>query len=443
MARNFDWTEMVSAKFENKEVAAMQNSAGASNIKIEMVSVYDIDPHEKNRFEMSDIESLADALEDRGGLESPILVVRQENGRFKAITGHRRRLAIIHLLERKSKIITSPLVPVIIKSYADADKELESIIFDNILQRRLPKRARGNAFAELEPIAKKKYALARKEGYRGAFRKYFAEEYLHISEPMLQRCLALTKIAPEIAEKIEDGYISETAVSLISAYDYAEQLKIIGEIEKETSGNGNEKKITVKVIQDYIKKSKQPEPAPVQVTEEKQPEPAPAQVTEEKQAESVPAQVSEEKQAEPVPAQVAEEKQPEPAPAQVVENESIEDYTKLSVQGKISGIGVPQIVEEKQAEPAPAQVADIPPKISPLKKCLESYNKLTPEEKEKLKRQHPMKNGITLIGLNYMRDLLKRKIEIFSMNTDDISIARVGTMKIFQQEILRKIDEFK
>lgn len=63
----------------------MQNSAGASNIKIEMVSVYDIAPHEKNRFEMSDIESLADALEDRGGLESPILVVRQENGRFKAI----------------------------------------------------------------------------------------------------------------------------------------------------------------------------------------------------------------------------------------------------------------------------------------------------------------------------------------------------------------------
>lgn len=93
--------------------------------------------------------------------------------------------ACIHLLERKSKIITSPLVPVIIKSYADADKELENIIFDNILQRRLPKRARGNAFAELEPIAKKKYASARKEGYRGAFRKYFAEEYLHISEPMV------------------------------------------------------------------------------------------------------------------------------------------------------------------------------------------------------------------------------------------------------------------
>ena len=52
--------------------------------------------------------------------------------------------------------------------------------------------------------------------HTGAFRKYFAEQFLGMSSTSLQRLLVLRKLCPEAREALQDGTISDTLASVLA-----------------------------------------------------------------------------------------------------------------------------------------------------------------------------------------------------------------------------------
>ena len=61
-----------------------------------MVDVYDLEPSKENFYQVDD--SLKRSVEFVGILQ-PLLVKQPENGKYKVIAGHRRRLAVLALME--------------------------------------------------------------------------------------------------------------------------------------------------------------------------------------------------------------------------------------------------------------------------------------------------------------------------------------------------------
>lgn len=69
----------------------------------------------------------------------------------------------------------------------------------------------------LEPIARIYYTDALADGsFSGAFRKYFAEQFLGMSSTSLQRLLVLRKLCPEAREALQDGTIGDTLASVLA-----------------------------------------------------------------------------------------------------------------------------------------------------------------------------------------------------------------------------------
>ena len=68
--------------------------------KLLYLDVFNVVPSEDNFYSMSAIEELAALIELAGGVKEPGIVVQMDDGRYKAVSGNRRRLASIRLVER-------------------------------------------------------------------------------------------------------------------------------------------------------------------------------------------------------------------------------------------------------------------------------------------------------------------------------------------------------
>lgn len=68
--------------------------------KLLYLDVFSVVPSEDNFYSMSAIEELAALIELAGGVKEPGIVVQMDDGRYKAVSGNRRRLASIRLVER-------------------------------------------------------------------------------------------------------------------------------------------------------------------------------------------------------------------------------------------------------------------------------------------------------------------------------------------------------
>lgn len=85
---------------------ASMEAAGGGDVKprqnesrFEKLSVFDLVPSEDNFYSMREIEELKAAIEIAGKVLQNLVVVPLENGKYKVIAGHRRRLASIGLVE--------------------------------------------------------------------------------------------------------------------------------------------------------------------------------------------------------------------------------------------------------------------------------------------------------------------------------------------------------
>ena len=107
MAGKFNLTELLNERSKEKE-AEQEAGKQEEKMEIEYVDVYDLIPSKENFYHVD--ERLKKNIEIMGLLQ-PILVKRPVGGKYEVIAGHRRRLALIALVEEgKEKFRQVPCV---------------------------------------------------------------------------------------------------------------------------------------------------------------------------------------------------------------------------------------------------------------------------------------------------------------------------------------------
>lgn len=96
-AKKFNLTELLNQRpLEQPGEGRDAGEPGGQKEEIVMVDVYDLEPSKENFYQVDD--SLKRSVELVGILQ-PLLVKRPENGKYQVIAGHRRRLAVLALME--------------------------------------------------------------------------------------------------------------------------------------------------------------------------------------------------------------------------------------------------------------------------------------------------------------------------------------------------------
>lgn len=99
---------MGKGKFNLNQILSDASKAAASGgatvprpaeSRFEKISVFDLIPSEENFYSMREIDELKAAIEIAGKVLQNLVVVPMDGGKFKVISGHRRRLASIALVE--------------------------------------------------------------------------------------------------------------------------------------------------------------------------------------------------------------------------------------------------------------------------------------------------------------------------------------------------------
>ena len=203
--------------------------------KIEIIDANDIIPNKKNFYGIRDVEKLAKSMAISGNV-SPLEVVPQEDGKYRLLSGERRRAAV--LLRKERGEIENTLVPCIVREKFVGNEDLTadqmemiSIIMANDYREKTPFE-QLDEILQLEPIARSywKKEQAEADGNMEAFRKFFAEKFLGMSSSSLQRILVYQKLVPEARDIFNQGKIKKTALSLIAAWPQEVQHQYFSDI---------------------------------------------------------------------------------------------------------------------------------------------------------------------------------------------------------------------
>ena len=229
--------------------------------QIVYIDIDDLESNPKNFYGLRDVDALA-GLIAVSHLVEPLTVSKKADGKYRIISGHRRRAAVEKLLtegvysERKLPCIVKTLKKIEIEQengetieFDEDAVEMLNLIASNRGQRE--ERTIDEKLQEvryLETFAKAIYHQKNK-GNRGRFRNFFAEEILNISKSQLQRINAMENLTEKVKAAIDDKIISETAAMAMASMTPEEQNSCV---EKVLSG---EIKGTVQEIQN-LKSSK-------------------------------------------------------------------------------------------------------------------------------------------------------------------------------------------
>lgn len=210
---------------ERTQGAAAAETSNRS--EIQMIDFHQLIPNAKNFYGIREIEQLAHSMALSGTVE-PLLVVRRDDGNYNIISGERRFRAVSLRYERGE--LTSPDVPCMVHEAFSGDGKLTAEMRENIAivcansYRQKTALEKLEEINVLEPIARIYYTDALADGsFSGAFRKYFAEQFLGMSSTSLQRLLVLRKLCPEARESLQDGTISDTLASVLANRSLEEQ----------------------------------------------------------------------------------------------------------------------------------------------------------------------------------------------------------------------------
>lgn len=225
------------------------------NSQIIYLDIEEIETNPQNFYGLRNIDELAGLIAVSHLIE-PLTVSKISEGKYKIISGHRRRAAVQKLLEEG--IYTERKLPCIVKTREKLKIEQENgetIEFDENAVEMLNLIASNRGQREERTIDEKiqevkyleKFAKAiynqKNNRRRGRFLSFFAEEILNISQTQLWRMNSLEKLTENVRQAIDDKKISETAAAEMSSMTEEKQEECL---EKILTG---EMKGTVQAIQ--------------------------------------------------------------------------------------------------------------------------------------------------------------------------------------------------
>ena len=221
-----------------------QTAPASRPAEIERLSVFDLVPSEDNFYSMNDIEELKSKIELAGKVLQNFIVVPMGGGKYKVISGHRRRAACISLVEEGKP--EYEFVPCTVEA-DEQDAEVQAIREEIMLIAANSQREK-TAWDKIEEARRTRALLERikkQEKLPGDMRKLVAQT-LNTSPAQIGRFDAITRnLCPAFMEELKADRINiSTAYELsgLSAEDQAAAFEEYRETGKVSIRDARERK---------------------------------------------------------------------------------------------------------------------------------------------------------------------------------------------------------
>lgn len=253
----------------DKGPGATQPTGGAGQaerVNLQYISARDLVPSKDNFYSLEQIEELAMMIELAGKVMQNLTVVPLDGGKYKVIAGHRRRLAVLLLMERGKAQFE--FMPCDVEA-TEADAEMQEIRDGIQLIVANSQRVKTD-WDKVEEARRMRSLLERlndKERVPGDKRKIIAQA-LRTTPAQIGRYDAIAKnLVPEFQEEMQAGKLGISAAYEISGFPEDEQRRIFAEYQ-----NGGGLRYTeARQIKEELKpkeEKRQQDPAPPSSTPE-------------------------------------------------------------------------------------------------------------------------------------------------------------------------------
>ena len=228
-----------------KSKAAVQTTEEETGVKAreafetEMLDVEDLMPSKDNFYSTDNIDELAMSIELSGGIEQNLVVKPLAHGKYEVIAGHRRRLAVLKLVNEGKEEYR--FVPCRIKKESDEIRDKLSLIFTNSTARQLTDWEKIQQAKELKTVLTEYKKVLEEENKDkpkedriklGRVRDIVAQ-MLNTSTTQVGRMEAIdNNLSPQFKQELEKGNINISTAHELSKLDEDKQAKAYGQYEE-------------------------------------------------------------------------------------------------------------------------------------------------------------------------------------------------------------------
>lgn len=221
--------------------------------EIKSISVYDLVPSEDNFYSVEDIEDLKSSIE-MFGVKQNLLVKESKDNKYTIIAGHRRRLAVLKLLEENEENEKFKMMPCMIEKVTGIREKI-LLITTNSTARELTDFEKMKQAVEMKKLLEE---LRAEEDIKGKTRDLVAK-MLNTSAGQIARLENISKkLMPDFKNEFEKENINVSTAYELSRLEEAEQQSLFGEYKekgnlsiKDVTEKSEEKKSEINVTTDY------------------------------------------------------------------------------------------------------------------------------------------------------------------------------------------------
>lgn len=231
------------------------NNKNIKNEKTEIknISVYDLVPSEDNFYSVEDIEDLKSSIE-LFGIKQNLLVRENEDNKYTIIAGHRRRLAVLKLLEENKENEKFEMMPCMVEKVAGIREKI-LLITTNSTARELTDFEKMKQAVEMRKLLEE---LRAEEDIKGKTRDLVAK-MLNTSAGQIARLENISKkLMPNFKNEFEKENINVSTAYELSRLEEAEQQSLFEEYQdkgslsiKDVTEKSEEKKSEINELEAY------------------------------------------------------------------------------------------------------------------------------------------------------------------------------------------------
>ncbi|HBF7200939.1 TPA: ParB/RepB/Spo0J family partition protein [Clostridioides difficile] len=231
------------------------NNKNIKNKKTEIknISVYDLVPSEDNFYSVEDIEDLKSSIE-MFGIKQNLLVRENEDNKYTIIAGHRRRLAVLKLLEENKENEKFEMMPCMVEKITGIRAKI-LLITTNSTARELTDFEKMKQAVEMRKLLEE---LRAEEDIKGKTRDLVAK-MLNTSAGQIARLENISKkLMPNFKNEFEKENINVSTAYELSRLEEAEQQSLFEEYQdkgslsiKDVTEKSEEKKSEINELEAY------------------------------------------------------------------------------------------------------------------------------------------------------------------------------------------------
>ncbi|HBG7829241.1 ParB N-terminal domain-containing protein [Clostridioides difficile] len=208
------------------------NNENIENEKTEIksISVYDLVPSKDNFYSVEDIEDLKSSIE-MFGVKQSLLVKENKDNKYTIIAGHRRRLAVLKLLEENKENEKFKMMPCMIEKVTGIREKI-LLITTNSTARELTDFEKMKQAVEMKKLLEE---LRAEEDIKGKTRDLVAK-MLNTSAGQIARLENISKkLMPNLKNEFEKENINVSTAYELSRLEEAEQQSLFEEYQAKGS----------------------------------------------------------------------------------------------------------------------------------------------------------------------------------------------------------------